>query len=62
MSQVYIDINLIRFIDFETSILIIISNGLLIVNQINKFNSEYIRANFSYQVKQELNRMQTTAE
>ena len=60
MSQFYIDINLIRFIDFEAGILI--SNGLLIVNQITKFNSEYIRANFSYQVQQELNRMQSTAE
>lgn len=60
MSQFYIDINLIRFIDFEAGILI--SNGLLIVNQITKFNSEYIQANFSYQVQQELNRMQSTAE
>ena len=60
MSQFYIDINLINFIDFEANILL--SNGLLIVNQITKFNSEYIRANFSYQVQQELNRMQSTAE
>ena len=62
MSQFYIDINLINFIDFEANILL--SNGLLIVNQITKFNSEYIhvRANFSYQVQQELSRMQSTAE
>ena len=60
MSQFYIDINLIRFIDFEAGILI--SNGLIIFKQITKFDSEYIRANFSYQVQQELDRKQSTAE